>query len=114
MSKNSFVNYIVDILSEVSNIRVRSMFGGYGIYCDKIIFAIIINDDLYFKADESLSEEFNIFGSFPFTYKRYDKIIAMRYWYVPAEVIENIDLLKDWFSKSFRVAKLTKLNKYIK
>jgi len=81
------------------------MFGEYGLYSNKTIFAIIVNEELYFKADNDLAEIYKASGSFPFTYNRGDKTIAMSYWYVPIEVIENQDLLKEWFNKSFQIAK---------
>jgi DNA transformation protein len=104
MSNSGFVEHIMDILSRFSDIRLYRMFGGYGIYRGKIIFAIIIDDELYFKVDVKLAEEYKNAGSFPFTYKRDDKTIALSYWYVPSEVIEDRDLLKEWFNKSLGVA----------
>lgn len=95
----------MDLLSDYGNITKRYMFGGCSLYLSKKIFAIIIDDELYFKADKALAEEFKDFGSYPFTYKRGDKTIAMSYWYIPAEIIENTDLLKNWLDKSLKVAK---------
>ncbi len=54
MTDNGFVEYILDILSDYGNIKSRRMFGGFGIYLDKIIFAIIIDNELYFKADSNI------------------------------------------------------------
>lgn len=105
MNKTGFVDYIIDLLSDYGNITKRYMFGGCSLYLNKKIFAIIIDDELYFKADKATAEEFQELGSRPFTYKRGDKIIAMCYWYVPAEVIEDSDLLKICFNKSLRVNK---------
>jgi DNA transformation protein and related proteins len=81
------------------------MFGGCGLYLNKKIFAIIIDDELYFKADKAIAEEFKALGSRPFTYKRENKTIAMCYWYVPLEVLEDQELLKAWFNKSAKVNK---------
>ncbi|MEK6734642.1 MAG: TfoX/Sxy family protein [Pseudomonadota bacterium] len=102
---NSFVEYILDILSNFGNIKSREMFGGYGLYSDKIFFAIIADDELYFKADETLAEEYKRSGSYPFTYQRGNKTFSMSYWYVPAEIIEDSDLIKDWYNKSSAVAR---------
>ena len=64
----------------------------------------LLGDELYFKVDVKLAEEYKNAGSFPFTYKRDDKTIALSYWYVPSEIIEDRDLLKEWFNKSLGVA----------
>jgi DNA transformation protein and related proteins len=102
MNKNGFIDYIVDLLSDYGNITKRYMFGGCSLYLNKKIFAIIIDDELYFKADKVIAEEFKDFGSRPFTYKLENKTIAMSYWYVPVEVIEDAALLKMWFDKSLK------------
>jgi DNA transformation protein len=104
MTNTGFVDYIIDLLSGFRNISARRMFGGYGLYSDKVIFALIIDDELYFKADNDLALEYSKAGSYPFTYQKNDKIVALSYWYVPAEIIENEDSLKDWFDKSLKVS----------
>ncbi len=104
MSNSGFVDYIIDLLSQYGNISSRRMFGGYGLYLNKIIFAIIIDDELYFKADSDLALEYSKAGSYPFTYQKNNKTVALSYWYVPAEIIETQDLLKDWFNKSSGLA----------
>lgn len=99
-----FVEYITDILSSIKEVKTRKMFGGYGIYCNNVMFAVIIDNELYFKADNTLAEEYKKFDSFPFTYQRDNKTIALSYWYVPSEVIEDTELLETWFNKSLELA----------
>ena len=111
MANSEFVDYIIDLLSAYGTIRARRMFGGYGIYCNKIIFAIIINDELYFKAVGDLAKEYKNAGSFPFSYKLDNKTIALSYWQVPSEIIEEEDLLKTWFNKSLQLAIEKKLKR---
>ena len=42
----SFHEYVIgDVLGHISGITSRKMFGGYGIYLDGVIFAIITDDD---------------------------------------------------------------------
>lgn len=103
--KNSFVDYVLDLLSHFGDIRMQAMFGGYGIYCNNIIFAIMVDDDLYFKADKVLGKELGDIGSYPFTYNAGGKTIAMSYYKIPIEVIENEEQLEYWFCKSYKVAR---------
>ena len=84
------------------------MFGGYGIYCNNLIFAIVVNDDLYFKADKILAKVFEDQGSNPFTYEAKAKTVSMSYYKVPIEIIEDEEQLKIWFEQSFAVAKKKK------
>lgn len=51
-SKLEFVQYAVDQLQEAGEIAYRKMFGEYGIYCDGKFFAMICDDQLFFKITE--------------------------------------------------------------
>jgi len=55
----SFRTFILDQLSRVvSKIRARAMFGGVGIYAGDLFFALIADDTLYFKVDDSNRPDF--------------------------------------------------------
>lgn len=108
MINNSFLDYILDILLAYGNVKSRRMFGGFGIYLSGIMFAIIINNEIYFKVDSILAKKYKALGSYPFTYKRHNKIIALSYWIVPPEVLEDVDQLKIWFDSSLEIAKNNK------
>lgn len=54
---SSFKDYIVeDVLGHIDGISSRAMFGGWGIYLDKVIVGIIAEGELYLKADKGLME----------------------------------------------------------
>ena len=54
MARHSeFVEFVLELLAPLGNVRARAMFGGYGIYRGEIMFAIITDDRMYFKADAS-------------------------------------------------------------
>jgi DNA transformation protein len=80
------------------------MFGGYGLYFNNVIFAIIISNELYFKSHPELAKYFAAQGSSPFTYEARGKSVTMSYWKVPIEVIEDEEALSIWFSKSILAA----------
>jgi DNA transformation protein len=44
------------------------MFGGYGIYKDGIITAIIVDNELYFKVNEINIDDYKKHGCIPFTH----------------------------------------------
>ena len=55
----SFRTFIVDQLSRIApRVRARSMFGGVGIYSGDLFFALIADDALYFKVDDSNRGDF--------------------------------------------------------
>lgn len=47
MSRHSeFVKFVIEQMSFIGGLQVRAMFGGYGIYRDDLIFAIVVADSL--------------------------------------------------------------------
>lgn len=109
MNNREYIDYILDILSSFNGIKFRKMFGGYGIYKDNIFFGIISDDILYFKVDESNRSMYELRGSKQFTYERKDrKKIAMSYWEVPADILENRNELALWTQNAFETARRVK------
>ncbi|MHA1561010.1 MAG: TfoX/Sxy family protein [Promethearchaeota archaeon] len=100
--KSEFVEYILkDILHGIERISSRAMFGGHGIYKDKIIFGIIIDDILYFKVGQNDLEDYKSQDSFPFIYNRGNKKqVIMSYWSVPENIMNDEDLLQIWIEKA--------------
>jgi DNA transformation protein len=93
---DEFVDYVIELLEPFNVVRARKMFGGYGLYIDNKIFALIIDRELYFKANSETSKFFAQWGSTPFSYQRQGKNIQMSYWRVPPVVLENQELLEKW------------------
>lgn len=68
---NEFIEYLVhDLLAAMPNVAARAMFGGHGIYKSGRIFAIVIDQKFYLKADDTLAKIYTAAGAFPFTYER--------------------------------------------
>src|SRR5687767_3496184 len=100
----SFHDYVVrDLLSSLPNITSQSMFGGWGLYQNDVIFGIIVAGELYFKVDESNQGQFERAGSHPFVYSQGGQSITMSYWLVPEEIMEEKEKLSDWVESSMRV-----------
>jgi DNA transformation protein len=92
------------MLSLFGDIKSRRMFGGYGIYKNGIITGIIVDNELYFKTDEITALDYKSKNSFPFTYDSKGKIVQLSYWNVPDDVIEDKNLLEEWFNKAWQVS----------
>jgi len=111
MSSKEFVKYIEEILDPFGPIKIRAMFGGYGIYKSDLIFALIIDSELYFKADAPAAEYFKSQGSRPFTYSGKGKTISMPYFIVLSEVLEDPEMLQFWFDMAYNSALQSKKGK---
>ncbi len=90
-----------DVLAEVSGIRSRAMFGGYGLYRNGVIFGIIAESRLYFKVGETNQADYEARGMGPFTYATpKGKKYAMSYFQVPEEVMEDREEIERWVVKA--------------
>lgn len=49
---NAYIDRVIGCLSRVADISYRRIFNGVGIYYGGVQFAIVVNDHLYFRADE--------------------------------------------------------------
>lgn len=78
----------------------KRMFGGYGLFLDERMFAIIADDVLYLKVDPVSEPEFAAAGSNPFMYHRDGKAIAMSYWRAPAVCDDDQEALVEWAGKA--------------
>ena len=92
-----------EVFVNISGIKFRAMFGGYGVYKDDKIFGMVANDVLYFKVNENNKPDYKKFGSKPFTYSKNGKSYAMSYWEVPEFVLSNVEELESWMNKSLNI-----------
>ena len=103
---SSFRTFVLEQLSRViPRIRARSMFGGVGIYAGDLFFALIADDTLYFKVDDSNRPDFEALGMGPFL-PYGDERDKMQYYQVPADLLDDPEALRPWAEKSIAVAAL--------
>ena len=99
---DEFRDYILDQLRALENITVRRMFGGAGVFQAGKIFAVIAQDIIYFKVDNSNIDDYRNAGSVQF--KPFEnKDMMMPYFQVPHGVLEDSDELCRWALKSLAV-----------
>jgi DNA transformation protein and related proteins len=100
----TFRTFVVDQLGRVvPRVRARSMFGGVGIYSAERFFALIADDALYFKVDESNRGDFEARGMGPFRpYGEHGEV--MQYYRVPEDLVEDPEALRPWAEKAIAVA----------
>jgi DNA transformation protein len=104
----SFRDFVLEQLGRnVPGIRGRSMFGGVGIYSREFFFALIADDTLYFKVDESNRPEFDARGADPFRPYGEDGEL-MQYYRVPDDLLEDAEALGIWAEKAIIVARRAK------
>ena len=98
-----FSDFVVEQLDGCGPITTKRMFGGVGIYAGDIFFALIDNDILYLKVDDSTRQDFVRAGCGPFRPYGDDRE-SMQYYSVPVSVLEDADALAVWGKKAIAVA----------
>jgi DNA transformation protein len=72
------------------------MFGGWGIFHEATMFAIVASERLYLKADDQTEARFTAAGLAPFTYHRQGRTVALSYREAPPESLDDPAVLRDW------------------
>ncbi|MGH1366242.1 MAG: TfoX/Sxy family protein [Calditrichia bacterium] len=101
---NEFVDYLLDLLEPFGAVSAKSMFGGYGIYRDELMFGLVADDTLYLKVDKQSIPTFEAAGSEPFVYVKNGKPMQMSYWTSPPETLENRDDMLQWAELAWNAA----------
>ena len=96
-------SFVLDQLEQITAVSSKSMFGGVGLYGDGCFFALIADDRLYFKVDDSNRPDFEVAGMEPFG--PFDDERSMQYYEVPIQVLEHVDDLRKWATNAIGVAK---------
>ena len=99
-----YCDHLIDLLAPWDVVSVRRMFGGYGVYRQGLIFGLVIEDVLYFKADEMNRPDYEAQGCEPFTYEAKGKRISIMYWQVPECALEEPEMLGEWAEKSYQAS----------
>ena len=101
---SEFVTHVLDMLEALGPVSAKRMFGGYGIYLDGLMFALVADDMLYLKVDEETRDVFLAAGLEAFRYARKGKVYQMSYHAAPEDALENAQLLRDWARKAVDAA----------
>jgi DNA transformation protein len=82
------------------------MFGGAGVFADGIMFALVSDDTLYFKVDETTRADFEAEGMGAFTYATKDgRNTLVSYWRAPERLFDEPDEMLAWARKALTIAR---------
>lgn len=112
--KQQFRDQVVSRLNAVAPVTARGMFGGYGLYLEGVMFALIAYETLYFKVDDENREDYLAAETGPFIYNRNGKLIEMSYYQLPDAVFEDVEALAEWVQKAHAAARRSKQKKTMK
>ena len=102
-TEKDFINEVLELLSPIGGITSKSMFGGYGVFNEGKMFALVKGNDLFFKVDSSNLPDYEKAGS--------PQYKPMPYYKVPSEVFVDPSSLREWAGKSVKIAHMTPAKK---
>jgi DNA transformation protein len=103
---DDYIQYVHDILQAFAPLKTKRMFGGAGVYSGEWFFAIIADDELYFKVDEGNRQDYLDRGLKPFQFTaKSGKTSIMSYYPIPADVLDDEPLLAEWVQKALDAAR---------
>ncbi|HNR76454.1 MAG TPA: TfoX/Sxy family protein [Parvularculaceae bacterium] len=91
------IDHAKELFAPFGDIRVKKMFGGAGVYCDDLFFAIMDGEAIYLKVDDETRAAFEAQGLEPFVFEMKDGSSGvMNYYNAPEDIYDDEDELKRW------------------
>jgi DNA transformation protein and related proteins len=89
------IEWFRELLGCLGPIRARRMFGGWGLYADERMIALVADGELYLKARADDHAALSAAGSAP---------LAMIYWRAPAEALDDAEAMRPWARRALAAA----------
>jgi DNA transformation protein and related proteins len=101
---DGYLTYVLDQLRPiVAGVRVRRMFGAVGLYATDLFFAVVDDDVLFLKVDDTTRPDYEARGMPPF--RPFEMHASMNYSQLPEEILEERETLQLWTSRAIDVAR---------
>jgi DNA transformation protein len=101
---SEYIDYLKEQFASFGAIEARRMFGGWGVYYQGLMFALVVDDTLYLKADQQLAPQFQALGLEPFQYPRRGRLVALSFYEAPDGLYDDPDEAKRWASLAHEAA----------
>ncbi|MBX3456543.1 TfoX/Sxy family protein [Ferrovibrio sp.] len=105
---SDYLDFVAELFAPLGGVAVRRMFGGAGVYSRGVMFALVVDNTLYLKADLHSKDDFEARGMGPFVYDAKGKPISLSYWQMPPELVDDPEEAVAWARKALTVAKAQK------
>jgi DNA transformation protein len=99
--RDEFVDYVVELMAGWAPVSVRRMFGGYGLYREGLMFALITSDELFLKTDAGNQARFERAGSHPFVYQSRNRAVQLPYWSAPPASLDSPAEMGEWCQSAY-------------
>lgn len=99
-----YVDYLLELMQPIGKVYARPMFGGHGVFLDKLMFALISDGMLYFKTDARSSTAFKQRDLEAFSYIKKGKAFKLNYYQAPEETLEDAKEMIPWAKQAYAIA----------
>ena len=107
------IDHLCDVLEPLGAIEPRSMFGGWGLYVDGVMFTLIRDHEAYFRADDTTAGDYEALG-LPRYKSRVNRGIIMPYYQLPPDLFDDPDMMIEWAERALAAARRAKAAKSAK
>lgn len=101
---SEFAQFCLEMMALLAPVSAKRMFGGYGIYKNGVMFALIVNDVLYLKANPNTKSLFIEKRLEPFSYQKQGKTHTIAYYQCPEEAFDDETIMFEWAKTAYLVA----------
>ena len=102
MDESAF--YLLEQLQALGTVTAKRMFGGYGFFCNGLMFGLVADQQLYLKVGKYNVARYEERGLPAFRYARRDKWVELSYRLAPEELIDEPDELMVWAADAIAAA----------
>ena len=100
-----FAEQLEELFAPLHGVSLRRMFGGIGVFKDRVMFGLVDDDILYLKADDATRPRFEAEDSEPWIYQgRHRANVSAAYWRIPERLFDETDEFVDWARTAFDAA----------
>jgi DNA transformation protein len=93
--------WVREALEPIGSVSMRKMMGGATLYLDSIIFAIMVDGELWMKSDAEADPVWDAVSRERFTVTFKDgKVDSMNYRRAPSDVYDDAEAMQRWASVS--------------
>ncbi len=93
----SFSEFLREQFATLGPLTFRRMFGKTGVFCDGVMLAMVTEDALYFRVDESNKPIFEEAAAFPpLNYSKGGRSIDLAFWRAPERLFDEPDEFVVW------------------
>lgn len=102
-----------ELFAPLGRITLKRLFGGAGIYCDALFFALIHDGAIYLKVSPDTESLFKDAGAEPFVYHnpKRAKPVQLSYWTLPGEALDDPDSALLWGRRALVSARAAAIKK---